>query len=176
MGFPSVGKSTLLSKLSQAKPKIAAYDFTTLEPNLGILEDKKRRQQLVLADIPGLIEGASQGKGLGYSFLRHIEACRLLVFVLALKESQVFDEQLSKQNKASLLQEQLEKLKTELVSYNPQLIDKEQLVIINKADLYDEELKVALVKLFPKALLISTITGENLAQLPEFIFSKFSNS
>ncbi|MFH1958945.1 MAG: GTPase ObgE [Patescibacteria group bacterium] len=146
VGFPNAGKSTLISVLTKARPKVADYPFTTLEPNLGVLPLKGR--EVVIADIPGLIEGASQGKGLGHAFLRHIEHCRLLLFVLYLSEEIIFDEKLSVKKRADYLYQQFLKLQKELDDYGQELKTKSFLVGINKQDLYSEELVIAIKKLF----------------------------
>lgn len=156
VGFPNAGKSTLLSVVTKARPKIASYPFTTLEPNLGILDFGKMKensgiQELVLADIPGLIEGASEGKGLGHDFLRHIENCSTLLFVLALDETQVFDATLTPSKQAKLLLDQLKKLQNELHKHKKILSNKKHVVSINKVDLYSNELLTAIQKVFAKA-------------------------
>ena len=104
VGFPNAGKSTLVSVLTSAQPKVGNYPFTTLEPHLGVMN--LHDQEVVVADIPGLIEGASEGKGLGHAFLRHVEHCRVLLYVLALSETVIFDEELSKVAKAKTLYQQ----------------------------------------------------------------------
>lgn len=136
-GFPNAGKSTLLSVLSDAKPKIADYPFTTLHPILGVVEDKKSSRSFVVADIPGLLEGASQGKGLGFEFLRHLERNKIIAYILdgSLKES---------------LLDQYESLKHELYSFNETFQKKRQLVVINKLDLLSEEDKALVEKSFAK--------------------------
>ena len=125
VGFPNAGKSTLLSVLTSAKPKIADYPFTTLKPNLGIVEYRDFKS-FVMADIPGIIEGAAEGKGLGHYFLRHIERNAILLFLIPADSIDVSQE--------------YEILLKELRDYNPELLDKERLVAISKADLLDEEL------------------------------------
>ncbi len=122
IGFPNAGKSTLISKVSAAKPKIADYPFTTLEPNLGVVTVDGR--EFVLADVPGLIEGAAEGKGLGHEFLRHTERARALVFLLDPAETQTHTPA-----------EQLEILSGEIAQYSPELAGRPRLVLINKADL-----------------------------------------
>ncbi|MDG1920176.1 MAG: GTPase ObgE, partial [Flavobacteriaceae bacterium] len=126
VGFPNAGKSTLLAALTSAKPKIADYEFTTLKPNLGIVEYRDYRS-FVMADIPGIIEGAAEGKGLGHYFLRHIERNSILLFVIPADVKDV--------------KEAFEVLYNELKKYNPELLDKEYMVVLSKADLLDEELK-----------------------------------
>lgn len=141
VGLPNAGKSTFLSKVTKANPKIANYPFTTVEPNLGImyLGAGQGKDELIIADIPGLIEGASQGKGLGLDFLRHIENCQSLMFILYLGEATIFDEKINDQQKAQLLWQQYEQLRKELSDYNPQMLAKQIIVTINKIDLYTTE-------------------------------------
>ena len=129
VGFPNAGKSTLLSVVTAAKPKIADYEFTTLKPNLGIVQYRDY-QTFVMADIPGIIEGAAEGKGLGHRFLRHIERNSTLLFLIP--------------SDAGDIKEQYEILLDELRRYNPELLDKDRLVAISKSDLLDEELKTEL--------------------------------
>ncbi len=125
VGFPNAGKSTLLSVITSAKPKIADYEFTTLKPNLGIVECRDF-QSFVMADIPGIIEGAAEGKGLGHYFLRHIERNATLLFLISADSNDISKE--------------YEILLDELRRYNPELLDKERLVAISKSDMLDEEL------------------------------------
>jgi GTPase len=166
VGFPNAGKSTFLSKVTAANPKIASYPFTTLEPNLGIMQLKKASQEIVLADIPGLIEGASQGKGLGHDFLRHIENCQALMYVLFLEESIVFDHSLSIQDKSQLLWQQYQSLNLELKQHDASLLEKSNIVTLNKADLYSAEEIKAFEEIFKKhkikLLAFSAITGDGL--------------
>lgn len=138
VGFPNAGKSTFLSKVTKANPKIANYPFTTIEPNLGImyLGSGQGKEELVVADIPGLIEGASEGKGLGLDFLRHIENCQSLMFILYLDESVIFDEAITDQQKATMLWQQYEQLKKELGDYSLKLLEKPSILTVNKIDLY----------------------------------------
>ena len=124
VGFPNVGKSTLLKTLTSAKPKIGNYEFTTLKPNLGIVEYRNFKS-FVIADIPGIIEGASEGKGLGHYFLRHIERNSVLLFLLSADSKDVVKE--------------YEVLLNELKKYNPELIDKQRLIAISKSDLINEK-------------------------------------
>ncbi|GER57910.1 GTPase Obg [Patiriisocius marinus] len=126
VGFPNAGKSTLLSVITAAKPKIANYEFTTLKPNLGIVEYRDHRT-FVMADIPGIIEGAAEGKGLGHYFLRHIERNSSLLFLIPAD--------------ADDIRKQYDILLDELKRYNPELLDKDKLVAISKSDMLDEELK-----------------------------------
>lgn len=125
VGFPNAGKSTLLSVMTSAKPKIANYEFTTLKPNLGIVEYRDF-QSFVMADIPGIIEGAAEGKGLGHYFLRHIERNATLLFLIPADSKDVSQE--------------YNILLDELRRYNPELLDKERLVAISKCDMLDQEL------------------------------------
>jgi GTPase len=167
VGFPNAGKSTLISVLTQARPKVGNYPFTTLEPHLGIMSIKDK--ELVVADIPGLIEGASQGKGLGHAFLRHVEHCRLLLFVLFLPEEIVFDQEMSVGDKAKQVYEQFAKLQRELDEYGQDLKNKPYLVGVNKQDIYSQELITAIEKLFAKKdqelLLFSAATKEGIVDL-----------
>ena len=126
VGFPNAGKSTLLSVLTSAKPKIADYPFTTLKPNLGIVQYRDF-QSFVIADIPGIIEGASEGKGLGHYFLRHIERNSVLLFLVPADSPNIVEE--------------YHVLLRELERYNPELLDKQRILAISKTDLLDEELK-----------------------------------
>ena len=126
VGFPNAGKSTLLSVITSAKPKIADYEFTTLKPNIGIVEYRDF-QSFVMADIPGIIEGAAEGKGLGHYFLRHIERNSILLFLVPAD--------------ADDISKQYEVLLDELRRYNPEMLDKERFVVISKSDMLDDELK-----------------------------------
>ena len=129
VGFPNAGKSTLLSVMTSAKPKIADYEFTTLKPNLGIVQYRDFKS-FVMADIPGIIEGAAEGKGLGYYFLRHIERNSILLFLVPAD--------------ADDIAKQYEILLDELRRYNPEMLDKERFLLVSKSDLLDEELKTEL--------------------------------
>ena len=153
VGFPNVGKSTLLSKLSSARPKIANYPFTTLEPKLGIVKYKEY-SSFVIADIPGIIKGASSGKGLGHYFLRHIERNSILLFVIP--------------SDTKNLKEEYNILLNELKTYNLELLDKDYVVILSKSDLLDLELEKeyaeemkSIFKDIPH-LIVSSITRHNL--------------
>lgn len=161
VGFPNAGKSTLLAALTSAKPKIADYEFTTLKPNLGIVEYRDYRS-FVMADIPGIIEGAAEGKGLGHYFLRHIERNSILLFVIPADVKDV--------------KEAFEVLYNELKKYNPELLDKEYMVVLSKADLLDEELKKeyteemnSLFKEIPH-LIISSVTQYQLIELKDVLW------
>jgi len=134
VGFPNAGKSTLLSAVSAAKPKIADYPFTTLVPNLGIVKYRDERS-FVMADIPGIIEGASEGKGLGHRFLRHIERNSMLMFMIPADSKDIGEE--------------YKILLTELERYNPELLDKQRLLVITKCDLLEEELTEEIRKELP---------------------------
>ncbi len=155
VGFPNAGKSTLLSRLSAARPKIADYPFTTLEPNLGIVSYRDFKS-FILADIPGLIEGASEGKGLGHQFLRHIERTRALAFILDITEEEP--------------QQQLETLRDELKNYSALLAQKPSLVILNKTDIAGDELEIKDDKA-ETVVKISAATGHNLDRLKDALFS-----
>lgn len=172
IGWPNAGKSTLLSKVTKANPKIANYPFTTLEPNLGILS-LTEQQKVVLADLPGLIAGASQGKGLGDRFLRHVEHCRALVYVLFLDESLVFDENLTLAAKAKLVWEQYQELAAELAQYAPELVDRPTALTLNKIDIYSDELIDAVVKLFKlknrNLITFSGVSGQGLTEVKQTI-------
>lgn len=172
VGLPNAGKSTLLSRLTNARPKIANYPFTTLEPHLGILSANadKGERELVLADIPGLIEGASEGKGLGIDFLRHLEHCQALVYVLALEDSIAAEPSVEAAEKAEQLWNQFQTLLREIKAHSDQLFDKPYILTVNKADLYSPEAQKAIHKFFAaqgmNVLIMSAATGE---QIPEFI-------
>lgn len=158
VGFPNAGKSTLLSAISAAKPEIADYPFTTLVPNLGVV-DYRDYKSFVMADIPGIIEGASEGKGLGIRFLRHIERNSVLLFLVPADSANIREEY-------AILLGELEK-------YNPQLLDKTRLLAISKADLLDEELKTAMEKELPKDIpyvFISSIAQMGLTTLKDMIW------
>lgn len=163
VGFPNAGKSTLLSVISAAKPEIADYAFTTLVPNLGVVRYKDDLS-FVMADIPGIIEGASQGKGLGIRFLRHIERNSILLFLIASTS-----ENIAKEYKILL---------NELKQYNPALLDKNRLLAITKSDLVDEgalkKLKTKLPKAVP-AIFISSLTNLGIDELKDMIWKEFEN-
>lgn len=161
VGFPNAGKSTLISRISAAKPKIADYPFTTLIPNLGIVRYSEEKS-FVVADMPGLIEGAHTGKGLGIEFLRHIERTRVLVFMI---------ECIADDPKA-----QYKTLANELKSFNETMLKKPQIIAITKMDLVDDAIKKSLKKLkFPKSIPlihISAVTGEGLKALIDSMWKK----
>ncbi|MCG2432048.1 GTPase ObgE [Aequorivita xiaoshiensis] len=158
VGFPNAGKSTLLSVITAAKPKIANYEFTTLKPNLGIVEYRDF-QTFVVADIPGIIEGAAEGKGIGHRFLRHIERNSTLLFLVPAD--------------APDIKEQYDILVDELRRYNPQLLDKERLLAISKSDMLDDELKSEMKKILDKEfknipyLFISAVAQQGLTELKD---------
>ncbi|MEC8536832.1 MAG: GTPase ObgE [Bacteroidota bacterium] len=150
VGFPNAGKSTLLSVITAAKPKIADYEFTTLKPNLGIVEYRDY-QSFVVADIPGIIEGAAEGKGLGHYFLRHIERNSILLFLIPAD--------------ASDIKKQYNTLLDELRRYNPEMLDKERMVAISKSDLLDAELKAELKTELDKELPVKYLFISSVAQM-----------
>ncbi|MFY7669562.1 GTPase ObgE [Tenacibaculum sp. MEBiC06402] len=155
VGFPNAGKSTLLSVLTAAKPKIADYAFTTLKPNLGIVE-YRNHQSFVMADIPGIIEGAAEGKGLGHYFLRHIERNSLLLFLVPADSEDI--------------KKEYEILVNELRKHNPELLDKQRLLAISKADMLDDELKSEIAKELPEGietLFISSVAQMGLTELKD---------
>ena len=158
VGFPNAGKSTLLSVVSAAKPKIANYAFTTLEPNLGIVECRDHHS-FVMADIPGIIEGAHEGKGLGTRFLRHIERNSVLLFMIPADSDDI------RKDYAVLL--------GELIQYNPELLDKERLLAITKCDMLDEDLIEEMKSHLPEgvpSVFISSISGMNIPRLKDMLW------
>lgn len=161
VGFPNAGKSTLLSVVSAAKPEIADYPFTTLTPNLGIVSYRDGAS-FVMADIPGIIEGASEGKGLGIRFLRHIERNALLLFMIPADAKDIRNE--------------YEILLNELKKYNPELLDKPRLLAISKSDLLDDELKSEMKLELPKvkSVFISSVTGEGITKLKDMVWSELN--
>ncbi|NCB18215.1 MAG: GTPase ObgE [Bacteroidia bacterium] len=162
VGFPNAGKSTLLSKLSAAKPKIADYPFTTLEPNLGIVEYRDHRS-FVMADIPGIIEGAHEGRGLGLRFLRHIERNSMLLFMIPADSKDI-----AKEYKILL---------KELKMYNPELLDKECILAVTKSDMLDAELESMLKRSLPKKIpyiFISSYSGKGLEQLKDMLWESLN--
>lgn len=167
IGLPNAGKSTLLSRLSMARPKIDSYPFTTLTPNLGVMAFDYERS-LIIADIPGLIEGASTGRGLGHRFLKHIERTKLLLHLLDITYQPDQD-----------ILEDFHTLRQEMEVYNPVLLEKPQMVLINKMDLYRpgrrdlRKLQMALEKVGIESLPISALTGEGLEGLKKFISEKW---
>lgn len=162
VGFPNAGKSTLLSKISAAKPKVADYPFTTLEPNLGIVECRDHKS-FVMADIPGIIEGAHEGRGLGLRFLKHIERNSMLLFMIPADAKDIAAE--------------YKILLRELKMFNPELLDKERVLAITKTDLLDEELEKMIKKGLPRKIphiFISSYTGKNLTQLTDLLWDKLN--
>ncbi len=155
VGFPNAGKSTLLSRLSKARPKIANYPFTTLAPNLGIVAYKDFFS-FVVADIPGLIEGAHEGKGLGHQFLRHIERTRALAYILDITDNDPND--------------QLKTLQSELKEYSPALATKLKIVVLNKTDIAGDELDLD-VGDDVQVLKISAVTGDNIEKLKDAFYN-----
>jgi len=166
VGFPNAGKSTLISKISAAKPKIADYAFTTLIPNLGIVRYKEY-DSFVVADIPGIIEGASSGKGLGIQFLRHIERTRILLFLIDSTNL------INAKTKKEILQS-YEVLFKELKDYEADLLDKPRIICFTKIDAINEDVKKKLEKVKTKEdkILISSVTGEGLEELKVLIWKK----
>ena len=158
VGFPNAGKSTLLASVTAAKPKIASYAFTTLEPNLGIVryyDDKS----FVIADIPGIIEGAHEGKGLGIRFLRHIERNSVLLFMVSAEEGDIL--------------QAYKTLLAELKLYNPELLTKQRVLAVTKCDLIDEDIKKLIRPHLPRKIpcvFISSVTGEGLQQLKDTLW------
>jgi len=166
VGFPNAGKSTLISKISAAKPKIADYPFTTLVPNLGIVRYREY-DSFVVADIPGIIEGASGGKGLGIRFLRHIERTRLLLFLVDATK-------LSSDDTRKELLADYETLLKELKDYGADLLDKPRIICFTKIDAIDKKLRAKLEKLKTNndKILISAVSGENLLELKDLVWKK----
>lgn len=158
VGFPNAGKSTLLSSISAARPKIADYPFTTMEPQLGIVSYRDNRS-FVMADIPGIIEGASEGKGLGLRFLRHIERNAVLLFMVPAD--------------ADDITESYRILLRELEKFNPQLMDKHRILAISKSDMLDDELRQAIEETLPSDLphvFISAVTGSGITELKDILW------
>ncbi len=163
VGFPNAGKSTLLSVVSAAKPKIADYAFTTLTPNLGVVAYRDN-QSFVMADIPGIIEGAAEGKGLGIRFLRHIERNSLLLFLIPADSRDI--------------RQEYNILINELRQYNPELLDKKRLLAISKSDLLDDELREEIRKELPDdlpAVFISAVTNQGIVELKDLIWKHLHN-
>jgi GTP-binding protein len=162
VGFPNAGKSTLLSVVSAAKPEIADYPFTTLVPNLGIVAYRGNKS-FVMADIPGIIEGAAEGRGLGLRFLRHIERNSILLFMIPADTNDIVAE--------------YNILLNELKQYNPELIDKQRILAITKCDMLDDELMVEVKKLVPtdiQTVFISSISGLGLTELKDLIWTEIN--
>lgn len=166
VGFPNAGKSTLLSVLTSAKPKIADYEFTTLKPNLGIVEYRNFKS-FVMADIPGIIEGAAEGKGLGHYFLRHIERNAMLLFLIPADSKDVGEE--------------YKILLDELRRYNPELLDKERFVVISKSDMLDDELKTEMQEVLEEELkdvsfmFLSSVAQQGLQELKDELWKRLND-
>ncbi len=157
MAFPNAGKSTLLSVITDAKPKIGDYEFTTLKPNLGIVKYKDY-QTFVMADIPGIIEGAAEGKGLGHYFLRHIERNSILLFLIPSDSDDI-------NNRYKILLNELKK-------YNPEMLDKDRLIAVTKSDLLDDELSKDISIELEKQLdvdyiFISSVANQGISKLKD---------
>lgn len=163
VGFPNAGKSTLLAAVTSAKPKIANYAFTTLEPNLGIVKYYDDRS-FVMADIPGIIEGAHEGKGIGLRFLRHIERNSVLLFMVSAEEENI--------------NESYKVLLKELKQYNPELLAKDRVLAVTKVDLADGEVRKSIARHLPKsipAVIISSVTGEGLPELKDLLWESLTH-
>jgi GTPase len=163
VGFPNAGKSTLLSSITAARPKIADYAFTTLVPQLGMVEYRDGKS-FCIADLPGIIEGAAEGKGLGHRFLRHIERNSILLFLLPAD---------SKDHK-----KEFEILHNELEEYNPEMLQKDFVIAISKSDMLDDELKAAIKKELPKKIphvFISSVTGQGLQDLKDLLWKTLNS-
>ncbi len=159
VGFPNAGKSTLLSSISEAKPKIGDYPFTTIKPNLGVVPFKDDKS-FIMADIPGIIEGASEGKGLGFRFLRHIERNSILLFLIPI---------------TSKITEEFKMLRKELNKYNKELMEKDIIIAISKSDLKStEEIKKIRLDFIHETVFISSITNYNLDKLKNMIWKKLN--
>jgi len=164
VGFPNAGKSTLVNAISSAHPKIAGYPFTTLEPSVGVVSYRDNRS-FVMADIPGIIEGASEGKGLGLRFLRHIERNALLLFMIP--------------GDTDDIRHDYEVLLSELTNYNPELLHKQRILAITKADLLDEELMQMLEADLPEDLphiFISAVTGFHITELKDILWQQLDTA
>lgn len=163
VGFPNAGKSTLLSSLSAAKPKIADYPFTTMEPQLGIVSYRDGKS-FVMADIPGIIEGASEGKGLGLRFLRHIERNAVLLFLVPADSDDI--------------RKDYEVLLNELKEFNPELMDKSRILAISKSDMLDDELREEIAELLPEGVptvFVSAVTGQGLTELKDLLWREINS-
>ncbi|PCJ88736.1 MAG: GTPase ObgE, partial [Flavobacteriales bacterium] len=163
VGFPNAGKSTLLSVITAAKPEIADYEFTTLTPNLGIVQYRDFKS-FVMADIPGIIEGAHEGKGLGHRFLRHIERNSVLLFMVSCESDDI--------------KKEYEILLNELKKYNPELLDKSQVLAITKSDLIDNELMKEIENNLPDLpyFFISSIAQAGLNELKDLLWKELNKS
>ena len=162
VGFPNAGKSTLLSAVTSARPKIANYPFTTLEPNLGIVKYRDDKS-FVIADIPGIIEGAHEGKGIGLRFLRHIERNSILLFMISTEEKSIL--------------KGYQTLLKELELYNPELLDKKRVIAVTKCDLVSEQAKARIEKQLPENIphvMISSVSGEGLQPLMDLLWTELN--
>ena len=162
VGFPNAGKSTFLSTVSAARPEIADYPFTTLVPNLGIVKYRDDKS-FCIADIPGIIEGASEGKGLGLRFLRHIERNSILLFMVSCEQLEIAKEY-------HILLGELEK-------YNPELLDKQRILAVTKCDMIDADMEKQLRRHLPKGvecLFVSAVSGQNIQELKDAIYRKLT--
>jgi GTP-binding protein len=162
VGFPNAGKSTLLSVVSAAKPKIDNYPFTTLEPNLGIVSYHENKS-FIMADIPGIIEGASEGKGLGLRFLRHIERNSLLLFMISAESKDIGNE--------------YNILFNELKQYNPEIVDKQRVLAITKSDILNQKSTEEITQTLPKnipCVFISSIAGFGISTLKDILWEKLN--
>lgn len=163
VGFPNAGKSTLLSAVSAAKPKVADYPFTTMEPSLGIV-DYRGDRSFVMADIPGIIEGASEGKGLGLRFLRHIERNAVLLFMVPADSDDI--------------RKDYEVLLHELREFNPELVDKNRVLAVSKSDMLDDELRDEIAATLPDdipAVFISAVTGQGIPELKDILWREINS-
>lgn len=164
VGFPNAGKSTLLSVITAAKPKIADYAFTTITPNLGMVEYRDGKS-FCIADLPGIIEGAAEGKGLGHRFLRHIERNSILLFLIPADSADH--------------KKEFEILVHELEQYNPELLHKQFIIAVSKSDMLDQELKAAIEKELPPGiphLFISSVTQKGLTELKDLLWKTLNES
>ena len=163
VGFPNAGKSTLLSAVSAAKPKVADYPFTTMEPSLGIV-DYRGDSSFVMADIPGIIEGASEGKGLGLRFLRHIERNAVLLFMVPADSDDI--------------RKDYEVLLHELREFNPELVDKNRVLAVSKSDMLDDELRDEIAATLPHdipVVFISAVTGQGIPELKDILWREINS-
>lgn len=164
VGFPNAGKSTLLSVLTAAKPEIGDYPFTTLRPNLGIV-NYRNHQSFIMADIPGIIEGAHEGKGIGHRFLRHIERNSLLLFMIPADSDDI--------------QKEYAVLLNELTEYNPELLDKKRIVAITKSDMLDEVMIEQMTELLPanvQTIFISAVAQKGLVELKDLLWKELNSN
>jgi len=162
VGFPNAGKSTLLSVITAAKPKIADYAFTTITPNLGMVEYREGKS-FCIADLPGIIEGAAEGKGLGHRFLRHIERNSILLFLIPADSNDHLKE--------------FSVLRNELEQYNPELLHKKFVIAISKSDMLDEELRQAIEKELPGSIphiFISSVTQQGIKELKDLLWKELN--